>query len=114
MISNAALFFFLAIQHAGIAIGRFQEPRIIPATIVETICGLCLAWGAVALFGHSAVPWRLALIGNVLALAGVLLGMAALAAGRGPRTASNDMYHRIMLALIGVALLVLCFSQNRR
>ena len=45
MVSNAALFFFGAVQHLGIAIGRFHEPRIIPAAIVETICGISLAWG---------------------------------------------------------------------
>jgi hypothetical protein len=105
MISNAVLFFFGALQHAGIALGRFHEPRIIPATIVETICGLSLAWGAVAIFGHSPVQWRTALIANLIALGGVLLGMATLAAGMGPRTSSNDLHHQIMLVLIGVSLL---------
>jgi hypothetical protein len=42
----------------------------------------------------SPAGWNIALIGNVVALGGVLLGMVALAAGRGPRTASNDFYHR--------------------
>ena len=112
MIPNAALFFFGAIQHSGTTIGRFHEPRIIPAAIVETICGLFLAWGTIAVFGQSALPWRNALIGNLVALGGVLLGMAALAAGRGPRTASNDMYHRIMLALIGAALLLVFFARS--
>jgi hypothetical protein len=112
MILNAALFFFGALQHVGIAIGRFHEPRIIPAAIVETVCGLSLAWGAIAVFSQSAVLWRTALIGNVVAVGGVLLGMAALAAGRGPRTATNDMYHHIMLALAGVALLILFFARS--
>lgn len=112
MILNAALFFLGALQHVGIAIGRFHEPRIIPAAIVETICGLSLAWGAIAVFGQSALLWRTVLIGNVVALGGVLLGMAALAAGRGPRTASNDMNHHIMLALVGVALLILFFARS--
>lgn len=83
-----------------------------PAAIVETICGLSLAWGAIAVFGQSALLWRTALIGNVVALGGILLGMAALAAGRGPRTASNDMNHHIMLALVGVALLILFFARS--
>jgi hypothetical protein len=38
--------------------------------------------------------------------------MAALAAGRGPRTASNDLYHRIMLVLIGASLLILFFARS--
>ena len=112
MISNAALFLCGALQHAGIAIGRFHEPRIVPATIVESLCGLSLMWGVSAVFGHSHVEWRTAMISNLIPLGGVLLGMAALAAGRGPRTASNDFYHRIMLALIGASLLILFFARS--
>ena len=36
IVSNAALFLFGAVQHAGIPLGRFHEPTIIPAVIVET------------------------------------------------------------------------------
>ena len=77
MISNAALFFFGAVQHLGIAIGRFHEPRIIPAAIVETICGISLAWGAAFVFSHSLVNWGGPLISNLIPFGGVLLGMAA-------------------------------------
>jgi hypothetical protein len=112
MILNAALFFFCALQHAGIALGRFHEPRIIPATIVEVICGIFLAWGALALFNHWASQWRFALIGNLIALGGVLLGMAALAAGKGPRTASNDLHHRLMLLLIAASVIILFLMRN--
>ncbi len=101
MVANAGLFLFGAVQHAGVAVGSFHEPVIIPAAIVETLCGLCLLWGATALFRGSTARWRVALITNFVALGGVLLGVAALAAGAGPRTASNDLYHRIMLLLIG-------------
>ena len=65
MISNAALFFFGALQHAGIAIGRFHEPRIVPATIVESLCGLSLMWGVSAVFGHSHIEWRTAMISQL-------------------------------------------------
>lgn len=73
MFSNAALFLFGAVQHAGVAIGPYREPRIIPATIVEILCGLSLVWGTTALLGHSVVRCRVALISNFFALAGVLL-----------------------------------------
>lgn len=113
MMANAALFFFGAVQHVGYAIGPFHEPHIVPAAIVESICGLGLFWGAAAIFRQSARRWLTALIVNLIALAGVLLGMVALALGRGPRTASNDLYHRIMLALIGAAVLILLVERNR-
>jgi hypothetical protein len=112
MATNAALFFFGAVQHAGVAVGPFHEPYIIHATIVETICGLALLFGAVALFRNWKRSWGTALIGNLVALAGVALGMVALALGAGPRTASNDLYHRIMLVLIAAATLVL-LSRSR-
>lgn len=112
MISNAALFVFGAVQHAGCHLGRFHEPTIIPAAIVETTCGLFLACGGVAILGDFSSGWIIALIGNLVALGGVLLGVVALAAGWGPRTASNDVYHRIMLVLIGASLLILFIAKS--
>lgn len=111
MITNAALFFYGALQHAGIAIGPFHEPLIIPAAIVETLCGVSLVAGGVAVLTHSRFGRRAALIANLVALGGVLLGMAALAAGLGPRTPSNDLYHLMMLTMIAVGLLLLWFSR---
>lgn len=104
---NALLFFFGAYQHAGGAIGPLHEPRIVPAAIVESLCGLFLTGGAFALIAGWRKARRFAVIANFVALAGVLLGMAALALGAGPRTASNDLYHRIMLALIAGSLFLL-------
>jgi hypothetical protein len=112
MTANAALFFFGALQHAGFAIGRFHEPRIVPAAIVEGICGLALAWGVIALASGSRFARRTAVISNLIALFGVLVGIAALALGAGPRTSSNDLYHKIMLIMIGAALLLIAFSRG--
>ena len=86
MVANAALFFFGAVQHAGIAVGSFHEPFIIPAAIVETLCGLCLLWGAAAPFRNSKTGWRTALMMNVVALGGVLLGIAAFIGCHSPRS----------------------------
>lgn len=105
--ANAALFFFGALQHVGIVLGPFHEPRIIPAAIVEGICSAALLCGVAAVGSHSGARWRVALVTNLVALAGVLLGMIALSLGAGPRTASNDTAHRIMLGLIGAGLLIL-------
>jgi len=104
MIANAGLFFFGALQHAGVPIGQFHEPRILPATVVETTCAAFLVWGGVGVLANTHARWRNSLIANLVALAGVLLGMVALAAGRGPRTTSNDLYHRIMLIVIAASL----------
>ena len=112
MMANAALFFFGAVQHIGVTIGRFHEPRIIPAAIVETICGISLAWGAVIVLSRAVLPYRTPLVSNFIALCGVLLGMAALAAGRGPRTVSNDRYHHIMLTLIALSFVVLILAKS--
>ncbi len=112
MISNAVLFVFGAVQHAGFRLGMFHEPTIIPAAIVETTCGLFLACGGIAILSHFSSGWSIGLIGNLVALGGVLLGMLALAAGWGPRTASNDAYHRVMLTLIGASLLILFFARS--
>jgi hypothetical protein len=111
--SNAALFFFGAIQHAGFSIGPFREPHIVPAAIVETICGISLAAGVVALVRQAPSARTVVVIANLVALGGVLLGMVALSLGRGPRTASNDLYHRIMLVLIAVCLVIVFGAQRR-
>jgi hypothetical protein len=111
MMFNAALFFFGAVQHLGIAIGSFHEPVIHPAAIVESTCGIALTVSVLALLRGTSSARRLAIIANFIAIAGVSLGMVALAAGRGPRTASNDTYHHIMLTL-AIASLIILFTKR--
>ncbi len=113
MLANAALLLFGAAQHAGIRIGPLTEPVIPPAAIVETLCALALIWGGVAAWRRSRHAWTSALAGNLVAIAGVILGMVALAIGAGPRTASNDWYHRFMLALAAAAILILLLPSGR-
>ena len=113
MLGNAALFLSGVLQHAGVAIGPLREPVIIPASIVELLCALVLIWGAAAVLIRSHKAWRTVLIGNLVAIAGVTIGMVALAAGAGPRTASNDLYHRIMLALAAASLIIIFVPNGR-
>lgn len=113
MLGNAALFVFGALQHAGVAIGPLREPVIVPASIVELLCALALIWGVVAVLTGSQKAWPAALIGNVVAIAGVTIGMVALAVGAGPRTGSNDLYHAIMLVLAAGSLVTLCIPAGR-
>ena len=113
MLGNAALFLFGALQHAGVPIGPLHEPVLVPVSVVETLCGLALIWGAAAVLKQSPKAWRAALLGNLVAMLGVAIGMVALAAGAGPRTASNDLYHKIMLALGAASLLILVVPMLR-
>jgi hypothetical protein len=52
-------------------------------------------------------------IANVIALVGVVIGLVALGIGAGPRTPTNDLYHRIMLVLIGTSFLLLFLTRRR-
>jgi hypothetical protein len=114
---EAAAFLAASVSHAGVrvplGVGVVAEPVIVPATIVE---GLIAAGFAVAAWASFAGrPWRWqALVGaHGLSAGGVLLGIAALAAGGGPRTGSNDAFHRVMLTIAVVALVVLWTPQVR-
>jgi hypothetical protein len=109
MLGNAALFVFGALQHAGVTIGSLQEPVI----VVEVVCALALSWGAAAVLKRSLKAWRAPFIGNLVAILGVVIGMVALAVGAGPRTASNDLYHGIMLALATASLVILLVPTGR-
>lgn len=112
MFTNALLFFFGALQHTGLEIASFREPVIIPAAIVESICGISLVWGSLSLLAGIRRQWAAALLANAFALGGVLLGIVALALGAGPRTPTNDLYHRAMLGLIAASLLIVWFSRR--
>ncbi len=113
MLGNAALFVFGALQHAGIAIGSLHEPVIVPASVVEVLCALALSWGAAAVLKQSLKAWRAAFIGNWVEIIGVVIGMVALAVGAGPRTARNELYHRIMLTLATASLVILVVPAGR-
>lgn len=109
---EAATFFIGALAHLGMRIplgfATIAEPQIIGATIVEGLCGLFLAVGAYAVFARQPWAWPTAIAAHAFGLGGVLLGMAAIAAGAGPRTSLNDIYHRVILvALLAGTILLL-------
>lgn len=113
----AATFFFGALLHLGVRIPlgftTLAEPTILPATIVETLCGLALSFGAFAVFARMSFAWTAALAAHAFALGGVLLGVAALAAGAGPSTDLNTIYHRVMLVALTAVLALLLSSAGR-
>jgi hypothetical protein len=104
-------FLVMASLHLGarvpLGFATLAEPRILPAAIVERVCGLSLALGANGLLARR--PWGRPVLAaaHLVAIGGILLGVTALGLGRGPRTLSNDLYHTVMLALLGAGLALL-------
>ena len=104
----AATFFLGALLHLGLRIplgfAVLAEPRIIPATIVEGLCGLGLAIGGYAVLAGKSWAWSAVTGAHAFALGGVLLGITALALGGGPSTELNTIYHRVMLVALVAGL----------
>ncbi len=71
-----------------------------------------LATGAV--FARTTWAWRAAIVAHAIAVAGVLLGIVALAAGAGPTTPLNFVYHRAILSLLIVGAIVVATGPGRR
>jgi hypothetical protein len=113
----AATFFFGALLQLGVRIPLgftvLAEPTILPATIVESLCGLALSFSAFAVLTRVSFAWTAAFAANAFVLGGVLLGVAALTLGGGPSTDLNTIYHRVMLVSL-VAVLALLLSPTGR
>lgn len=111
IIVEALTFFFFGFLHSGVRLSLgfavLHELRIIPAMIVESLCGLMLAGSALSIAAHKSWAWEASVIAHIFSIGGVLLGIAALAAGRGHRTELNDIYHRIILIVLVVILIYL-------
>ena len=105
MVLEAITFLLAAMLHMGIQFPLgFSEPQIIPATVVEGLCGIFLAVGAYAVFVRKSWAWQGAVAAHVFAVAGVLLGITALALGAGPSTEVNTIYHRTILVVLVIVL----------
>jgi hypothetical protein len=113
----AATFFLGALLHLGVRVplgfAVVAEPVILPATIVEGLCGTALAIAAITVLAHTNGAWTVATAAHAFALGGVLLGITALAVGAGPSTDLNTVYHRVMVVAL-VAVLALLFSPAGR
>lgn len=113
----AVTFLVGAVLHLGVRIplglAVLEEPVIIPATIVEGLCGLALGVGSYSVFAGRTWAWTATMGAHAFALAGVLLGTVALAAGRGPSTVLNTTYHRVMTVVLVVGLALLATPRAR-
>jgi hypothetical protein len=107
----AVAFFLGALLHLGLRIplgfAILAEPQIVPATIVEGLCGLGLAVGGYAVLTRRSWAWSAVTGAHAFALGGVLLGITALALGAGPSTELNTVYHRVMLVTLVAGLVAL-------
>jgi hypothetical protein len=114
----AATFFSGALLHLGVRIpigfADLYEPMILPAAIVESLCGLALSFGAFTVLTRTNRAWSMAFAAHTFALGGVLLGVIALALGAGPGTDLNTIYHCIMLVALGAVLALLLSPAGRR
>src|SRR6266566_5279636 len=105
MVVETITFLLAALLHLGFQFPLgFSEPRIIPAAIVEGLCGLFLAVSAYAGFARKIWAWGVALAAHLFAVAGVLLGITVLASGLGPSTEANTIYHRTIPVVLVVIL----------
>jgi hypothetical protein len=113
----AATFFFGALLHLGVSVplgfAVVEEPVILPATIVEGLCGTALAVAAFAVFARLNGAWAVATVAHAFSLGGVLLGITALAVGAGPSTDLNAVYHRVMVVILVAALALLLSPAGR-
>jgi len=117
MVLEALSFLSFALLHLGVRIpvgfAVIQEPRRPFAVIVEGLAALLLALGASAVLTRKTWAWAAVTGAHAVALAGVLWGMVAVAAGRGPHTQLNDTYHRVMVVVLGAGLILLLTRRGR-
>jgi hypothetical protein len=113
----AATFLVAVLLHVGVEIplgfAALEEPRRPVAVLVEGVAGLGLGLGALAVFARRTWAWAAVTGAHAFALAGVVWGMVAVAAGRGPHTQLNDTYHRVMVVLLAATLLLLLTPLGR-
>ena len=117
IVLEALSFLCFALLHVGVRIplgfAVIEEPRRPFAVIVEGLAAVLLALAASAVLTRRTWAWAAATGAHAVALAGVLWGMVAIAAGRGPHTQLNDTYHRVMVVVLGVGLLLLLTRRGR-
>ena len=112
VVFETVAFLLAALLHLGaripVGFAILATDRILPAAIVEGLAGLVFAVSAYAVFTRTTWAWPVAIVAHAFALAGILLGMWAIAAGFGPHSVLNDTYHRVMLVVLlaGLALLL--------
>lgn len=117
VVVDGVTFLFFALLHLGIRLQLgpmvLTTGRIISATVVEGLIGILFAVGAYAVFTRASSAWTWTVLAHVFGIAGVLVGLWAIAAGLGPPNELNDTYHRVILAILVVGLILLLTPPGR-
>lgn len=112
---DAIALLFAGIVHlvgARIPLGSavFDEPPIIPAGIVEGLAGVFFVVAVFAIVTGRTWAWGGALAAHLFAIAGFVIGLVAT---RGGTTPFNYDYHRVMLGIFVVGLILLLLPAGR-
>lgn len=115
VIFDAVALLFAGIVHlvgASIAlgVGVFDEPPILPAGIVESVAGVLFVVAAYAIFARQTWAWAMTLAAHLFAVAGFIVGILATMSGTTP---FNYGYHRVMLVVFVVGLILLLIPAGR-
>jgi hypothetical protein len=110
VVSEALVFLLAAMLHTG----AFGVPALLPAMIVEGLCGIGCVIGAYAVFTHQSWAQTAAIIVQIFILAAVLLGISALVRSPGLQIPINVGLHAIMLVLILIGLSLLAIPATRQ
>ncbi len=115
MVFDAIALLFAGIVHlmgASIPLGVavFMEPPLIPAGVVETLVGVIFVVSLYAMFTAKGWAWGSALGTHIFAIAAFLFGLYAT---RGGTTLFNYDYHRTMLGVFVVGLILLLLPLGR-
>src|SRR5262245_27804751 len=117
VVLEAVSFLVFAVLHLGVRVpvgfGVVRTDPIRDAVIAEGISGALLALSAYALLTGRNWALRATVIAQGFSLVAVLVGIAAIAAGLGPSSLENDVYHRVLAPMLALSLLWLATPGGR-
>ncbi len=117
VVLEALSFLIFAVLHLGVRIpvgfAVVSTDRIEDAVIAEGLSGALLSLSAYALVRGRGWALRATVIGQAFSLVAVLVGIAAIAAGLGPSSVANDVYHRVMAPVLALSLVWMATPAGR-
>lgn len=114
---EALSFLIFAVLHLGVRIpvgfAVISTDPIDDAVIAEGISGILLSLSAYALLTGRSWALRATVTAQAFSLVAVLVGIAAIAAGLGPSSLENDVYHRVLAPVLALSLVWLATPAGR-